>query len=353
MILAYSCDGFTGEILDRLPISDASGERLLSAGGSGTVTVPFDGTWSKAALRDMIDPWRRIIVIERDGKVEYGGYVIARSATLGGAEVKVTLQDAWALFARRGGWDRAHPYTAAWSTTVTGVLGEQAWQAIHRARNTGGLLDRTRFPVTRVSVGGGDVVTRKILGYHFEMVADLLTGLMDEGLDIYLQPRWVGDRFDWGFRAGPAWSSGVTREFAASVADPMITDLAEADDAARLTTNAARLGEGSEVDILARSRVAADTPYPILDRITAVKRVSDPLQLDQQALGDLALYGAPTLQWDFRVLASEGIDVGDTVRIHVSGDPWIADGWSTRRVVKISTDLTEFVKVGVQPVGGA
>ena len=53
------------------------------------------------------------------------------------------------------------------------------------------------------------------------------------------------------------------------------------------------------------------------------------------------------------MLASEPVDVGDTLRLHFDGDPRIADGWYTRRVVKITGDLSGKKQVSVQPTGGA
>lgn len=353
MVLAHVCDGFTGEVVDRVPVADFRWSRLLSAGGDGRVTIPLDGSLSRAALRDHLTPWRRILVLERHGRVEFGGYVLGHRYVLGGSAVEVTLRDVWKLWARRGSWDRAPAVTAKWSGVVPGTLGVQAWSAVHRGRNTGGVLNLTRFPVSLISTGGGASVTRYYYGYHFEMITDTLSGLMDEGLDIYVQPRWLSGSFDWGFRCGPAWTSGVVREFTASTAVPGVVELTVGADAERVTNNATRLGEGSEVDMLGRSRQNFSSPYPVLDRVTSAKTVSDPAQLDQQALGDLSLYAEPTEQWDFKVRASEQIDIGDTVRINVSGDPWIPDGWHERRVVKVSGDLGEFVSIGVQPVGGA
>ena len=350
---AYSCDAFTGEVIDRLPMKDCSWSRLLSAGGEGSLTVPLDGTWTQVQLSSLVDEWRRIIVLERDGVPEYGGFVLGHGYTLEGSALTLKLKDAWTLFGRRGAWDRAHPYTPQWSASVTGTRGFQAWAAVNRGRNTGAVLDKTRFPVSLVASGGGASVTRKYFGYHLEMISDVHAALLEEGLDIYMRPRWVSGRFDWGFYAGPSWESGTIREFAPTAADPKVANLTESVEADRVTNNAARIGEGSEVDMLGRSRQNFASPYPVLDRVTASKTVSDVTQLEQQALSDLATFGEPTRQWDFDVLASEQIDVGDTVHLHISGDPVIADGRHTRRVVKVSGGLSDFVSIGVQPVGGA
>ena len=351
-MVAWSCDAITGQKIDVFPVSAASYNRLLSAGGEGSVTIPIRAEHTRAERRAAFSRWERIIVLEDDGQIRYGGYAIGGERQIGAGTFEVKLQDAWTMFQRRGGWDRAAPITAQWSASVSGTRGVQAWRAIERGTVSGG-QEKTRMPLSLVSSGGGSSVTRKYFGYNFEYISDVLSGLLDEGLDIYLEPRWVNDRFDWGFRAGMAWGSGNVHEFAPLAAQPRITNLRETDDGARVTNNAGRLGEGSEVDMLGRSRQNFDSPYPILDRITPAKTISDPLQLEQMALADLALYGSPTVQWDLEVLASEGVDVGDTIYLPIFGDPWIEDGRHERRVVKVSGTTGPFVTVGMQPVGGA
>lgn len=352
MLQLWSCDAFTGEKLGVLPVSDMSWERLLSARGNGRATIPLDGSHSRADLNDLLLPWRRILALDRDGRVEYGGYVLGGDYSQAKYTRQVVLRDIWRMFNRRGGWDRNHPYTAAWSTTVTGVRGEHGWQAINRGRNTG-VLNRTRFPVTRAEVGGGEVVTHKVKGHLLEYISDILTNLMDEGLDVYMQPRWLNGSFDWAYRAGMKWQSGHEFDLTVTTQDPDVIEFTEDIDADRVATNAGRLGEGSEVDMLARSRFNDDSPFPVLDLMTPSKTVSDALQLDSMALADLDLYGSPTVQRNFQVRASEGIDVGDTTWLHFDGDPVISDGWQRCRVVKVNGDLGEFVKIGVQPTGGA
>jgi hypothetical protein len=120
-----------------------------------------------------------------------------------------------------------------------------------------------------------------------------------------------------------------------------------------VTNNARYVGEGSEVDMLVRSNRNVESPYPLLDRITDKKNISNVNQLAALAGQDLVAYAQPTFQWNFKVAADTPIDVGDTVRLWFDGDPWIEDGYHDRRVVKISGDLSEQMTVSVQPTGGA
>lgn len=354
---AYSCDAITGAVIDRIPFSAFSYERLLSAGGSGAATVPLDGTFAKAQLKSLLQPLSRMLVLERDGVVEYMGTIAHPPRYVRGQQsVNVQCEDLWARFARRGGWNHSAPNVEAWEATVAGNLATQADAVIRRGRDVGPALPPMAMPITLPGGYPGPSVSRTYYGYHLEYVGDVLADLLAEGLDIYFKPRWVGSgSADWLFNAGPAWSSGVTREFFVTADLSDVTGFSESGDASRVTNNARFVGEGSEQDMLVRSDRNVSSPYPLLDRITQAKNVSDVNHLSAMADQDLVTYGAPTMQWEFSVLGDSLVDVGDTVRLHFDGDPWIDDGWHTRRVVKVSTTLPgpDVKTISVQPTGGA
>lgn len=354
MLQAFSCDAFTGAIVDEVPVSDFTWNRLMSARGDGSAAIPLDGSFSKAALRDLLMHWGRILRLDRDGKTEYGGYILGRPYQRGASSIGVTLGDLWALTARRGGWDHSAPNVEKWKTTITGSLAHQAAQALRRGRDTGPALPDMRIPVT-IPGFEGPSVTRTYYGYNVETVGDIWADLLAEGLDIYLEPRNLsssnGD-FDWYMHADIGMVGGVEHEFYVT-ADDAVTGFSESSDAARVTNNARYVGEGSEVDMLVRSNRNIASPYPLLDRTTDRKNISNPAQLSALSARDLVTFEHPTFQWDFKLLAETGVEVGDTVRLHFDGDPWIADGWHERRVVKVSGDLSEQITVSVQPTGGA
>lgn len=352
MLQAFSCDAFTGQIVDEVPVSAFSWGRLLSARGDGSVSIPLDGSFSKLALRDLLLHWGRILRLDRDGVTQYGGYVIGRPYERGSSTVGVQLGDLWALTARRGAWDHSAPNVEAWKETVTGPLAYQAAAALIRGRDTGPPVPDMRIPVT-IPAFSGTAVTRTYYGYDLDMVGDVHADLLDEGLDIYYQPRNIGNGdFDWLMRAGKGWSSGVNREFHVT-SDDVVTSFVEASDGARITNNARYVGEGSEVDMLVRSNRNLSSPYPLLDRVTDRKNVKNLAQLSALADQDLAAFEFQTTQWDFKVTADTPIDVGDTVRLWFDGDPWIADGYHDRRVVKVMGDLSDQITVSCQSTGGA
>lgn len=355
MFQAYVCDAFTGVVLDRVAVSAFTWERLLSAGGSGRVTIPIDGTYTKAQLQTLTKHWSTIWALESDRGVEYMGYVVGSAYKRGSHSLDLTLTDLWGLLGRRGAWDHSAPHVEKWSVTQITSLAQHAANALVRGRDTGPALPKMSIPVTIPGMGSvGPAVKRTFYGYHMQTIDEVFQDLMAEGLDVFFEPRWItSGQADWLMRAGPAWASGKTLEFMVTAPFSEVNEFSEALDGARITNNARYVGEGSEQDMLVRSNRNASSPYPLLDRTTSAKQIDDVAALSRMASNDLALYSSPTSQWDFSVPISEGVQVGDTVRLLFDGDPWIGDGWHTRRVVKISGGMESFVRVGVQPTGGA
>lgn len=350
--LVHVCNAFTGVRVDGFKVSSFSWESLLSARGNANVTIPLTEKQDKDFLRPYLEPWQYLIALERDGVVKYGGYVIPGSYTRGVSSVSVELGDFWAMLGRRIMTAPGVTNIEKWSTTLTGprALHAATLVALNRDRAS---TPASTFPMTIPGGWTGESVTRPYRGYEMTYVHDKLSSLMDEGLDILFKPRWVGGVFGWLMQGGDAWVTGVTRELNVTADESDVTEFSERTDGARITNNADRVGEGSEVDLLVRSWPDVSSTLPLLERITMSKSVSDVNQLSALALQDLATYRTATVQWDFKVTAGTEIEVGDTVRMIFDGDLWIPDGIYTRRVVKIAGDMSDQISVSVQPTGGA
>lgn len=353
-ILTHICDGITGARIDTVPASAFSYGRLLSAGDSGSqAMIPLDGSYGKTALKALLQPWRYMLALERDGQLDYSGYILGRPYKRGPQQVGVELGDLWSLLFNRLAVDHSVGQAVLWSQTVTGNRATHANQALVWARDSYTGSPDASFPLTIPGVAGGTSVSRTYYGYHLTPVTDMLRDLMDEGLDIYFRPLWAGDAAGWVTHAGDAWSSGNVREFSATADESPVLSFSESLDGRRMRNNSIRVGEGSEVDMLSISNIDMTSPLPLLERVTQSKTVTSASQLSVLAGQDLVTFGEPTVQWDFQVSADTEIDVGDTVRLHFDDDPWIDDGWHTRRVVKVSGDMSEVKTIGVQAVGGA
>lgn len=355
-LLTHVCDGITGDRVDTIPASARAYSRLLSAGDSGSqATIPLDGSFGKTALKALLQPWRYMLGFERDGAIEYMGYIHGRGYSRGTSAATVALGDLWSLMNARLAVDHSAPHVEEWSQTVVGVLGVHLNAALVWARDSyAGLPDAT-FPLTIPGVPVlGPSVTRTYYGYHLPTVTDHLNELMEQGLDVYFLPGW-GDpgKVGWLTMSGLPYGSGVTREFSVTADQSPVTGFSEAVDGIRMMNNSIRVGEGSEVDMLTISNLDTLSPLPLLERVTQSKTVISTSQLSMMAGQDLVTFGQPTVQWDLKVTADTPVEVGDTLRLHFDGDPWIDDGFYTRRVVKISGDMSDTKTVGVQPAGGA
>lgn len=345
---ATVCDGFTGARLDEVPVSEFSWSRLRSAGDSGSsCTIPLDGSFTGAELRSLLTPWRNLIVLESDRGVEYIGYVHPFSYTVGSGQIVVPLSDWWSLAYRRGGWDHNAEHVELWSTSSSASLARHAVNAVERG-STGPSAPRMDWPVTTLSTSGSSV-DRTVWGYYHQTVGEMLEELMGEGLDIYMRPRWASSgAANWVMEVGPNWGTGTLREFVVTAERSEVTDASWRGDDSQLTNNARFVGEGSEQDMLVRSNRNLSSDYPLLDRVTMAKNVSDTSQLTALANQDLVAFAEPTGQWDFSVLTSTAVDVGDTVRLWFAGDPIIPDGSVDYLVVGIKGDLGEKKTVIVQ-----
>lgn len=353
-ILTHVCDGITGARIDTVPAEAFAYSRLLSAGDSGSkALIPLDGSFGKAALKALLQPWRYMLALERDGALDYSGYIVGRPYSKGPSRVGVELADLWALLGNRLAVDHSFPQAVLWSQAVTGSRAAHANQAFIWARDSYTGSPDASFPLTIPAPSGGASISRTYYGYHLTPVPDFLKDLMDEGLDIYLRPEWSSPGVaGWWAHAADAWSSGLTRDFSVTAEGSEVTEFSETVDGRRMLNNSIRVGEGSEVDMLAISNLDTGSPLPLLERVSQSKTATTASQLSIMAGQDLVTFGTPTVQWDFKVAADTVIDVGDLVRMHFDGDPWMDDGYFTRRVVKISGDLSDKKTVGVQPTGG-
>lgn len=349
----HVCDPITGFRVDGFEVSGFSWETLLSARGNASITVPLTDTQNRDTLGSYLDPWRYIIALERDGVIKYGGYIIPGSYTRGVSAVSFTLGDFWAMLGRRIMTAPGVGDIAKWSDTIVGSRAHHAYTLLQWNRDRG-TVPVSGFPVTTPGTAPGASVTRTYYGYEMTYLAGKYASLMEEGLDIFFEPSWLSlGQFGWTMRAGDTWGTGVVREFTVTADGSEVMGFSESIDGARVTNNADRVGEGSEQDLLVRSIANPLSPLPLLERITMSKTVSSVTQLFDLVTQDLAQFGSPTVQWDFKLHADTSVNVGDTIRLIFAGDPWIPDGIYNRRVVKVNGDMTDQINVSVQPTGGA
>lgn len=353
----HVCHGITGARIETVKAHAFPYSELLSAGGDATVSIPLDGSFTPAQLDSLFEEWKHIIVLESDGGVEFGGYITGEPLySDGSSTLQLKLVDVWGMLGRRLAVDHAAPHVEEWSYTLNNNLSAHVNYVLLWARAdsyTGTPLSPIPLVIPGVPAGG-TYLTATYYGYHLNYADEAIEKLLDAGVDVYFQPTWVTPGvFSWITRVGEGWSTGVMHEF--SVTSPMsqIVGFEQRKDGSRVTNNAIRVGEGSEVDMLAISNLNMSSELPLLERVTLSKDVTSESQLSVLAGQDLVTYGSATVQWDLEILASARVRVGDTLRLHFHDHPRIADGWYERRVVKRRAGMIHVDSVSVQPTGGA
>ncbi|MEW2459812.1 hypothetical protein [Microbacterium sp. K41] len=349
------CSGITGDRIESVQAQAFPHGKLLSASGEATVSIHLDGKMSPTQIDSLFEEWKHIIVLERDGEVKYGGYITSEPLYTDDSSIlQLKLVDVWGLLERRFAVDHSEPHVEKWSQTVTGNRATHLNQILIWARDSYTGTPAAYFPITIPGVSGGEIVTRTYYGYHLNYVDEAIGKLLDEGLDVYFEPTWVAPgRFGWITHAGDAWTSGVTREFSVTAPQSQVVRFEQRRDGSRVTNNASRVGEGSEVDMLTISNLDMSSELPLLERVTVSKEVTSASQLSIMAGEDLVTYRSATVQWDLEILSTAGVNIGDTLLLHFFGHRRVADGWHSRRVVKVQAGMGNIDTISVQPTGGA
>lgn len=348
---AYSIVSVTGAILDRVPASDLSWARALSAGADGSITVPRDEIKvSDAAFDDLFAHWKRTIVLEHDGVVRFAGLINAEPE-ISGRSVTFGLTDLWGLWSRRGAWDHNAPSIAGWTQTYSGLsLRTLAKRAVQRG-TTGPSAPPIALPITlEADVSGSH--ERSYFGYHMETVADVLDDLALEGVKIDFAGRWLSGAFDWEMRTDP--TPTIHEWHVTAALGGGVSKFSRNADGAKMTNNSIFVGEGAEVEMLVRNQADESSDLPLLERIDARKYVTDVNQLQNLANEGAVVYGPPTDAWSFEVMIDgdpkiSAVKLGDTARLWFSGHWRIPDGMYDRRITKIEGSLGNKATITVQP----
>jgi len=345
-VQAYSVDTVTGDVIDRIQVSDFPYARALSAGANGSCTIPLNHEYSDAAFANLIAHWKRTIVLERDGVVRFAG-TVSGQPVYGASTVKLQLTDLWGLLARRGAWDLNAANVEDWSITYTDMSLETLVKRAVQRGTTGPAMPAAGIPLTLPADIPG-TLTRTYYGYHLQLVADVLDDLALEGVRIDFEPRWLDGKLDHELRTNP---TSTLHEWHVNAPAGGVTNFRRNADGAKMTNNSIFVGEGSEADMLVRSQADLTSDLPRLDRVDARKYITDPAQLAALAAEGSIVYGPATDAWSFDLVASEavGVRLNDTARLWFAGDARIPDGSYDRRITRIEGSLGDTVTVTVQP----
>lgn len=352
--VVWSVNTMTGAREGILPVNAGDWARDLNASGTVRASFPVGDAGSVGMPgRYLSEPISRTLVFEWNGTPIAAGIVWVREYDKASSMVTLTCSDPWSIFGKRlvAAYSSAgvQGTSVGWSNLS---LSTQVKRAIEQA--TAGAM--FGLPILLPADVAG-TVTQTYKGYHFPMLKDVITDLMNTqyGPDIDFLPEWAPDgKFRWRLLAGeptPAllvWNLTAEKDGAHS--------LKVTEDGNNVVNHVLATGQGTEVDMLVRSAISGASPYPALVKVANFSQEADGAKLQARADAELAASLVPVEQWSFSVVTGSEYDVtqlrpGVGVRAFVQGDPWISDGRYDLLLVGYSGSLGPDVKLQFQPLG--
>lgn len=357
----WSVDTITGQKLNMLPCKSFGGERKLNSKGAGSAEIVLTRKLvDELDVKGLTAPVDRTLVLERKAGTSYvpvyAGPVWSQTFNRDTSTLSLHHEDIWSILSKRFIVDSHTAATAATPVQIWDVtLATLAKLLVQRATDGG-----ARFVLPIFYPGNvAGTESRTLHGYHLPNALEQLQEVMDApgGPDVDFAPRWsaggtleyvmrVGDlttgSFEWNTASGRTGASGI-----------QVTT-----DAVGRASHVWATGEGSEKNRLLRT--AEGGAGVALEQQADFAKETDLTLLQNNANSARDAAVAPVEQWGFNILAGGNkpgdptvtdLELGGTTRLHFSRDLWIPDGWHEQRLIGYSVDLSDQVKLQVQPLG--
>lgn len=349
----WSCDTRTGKKQACIPVTSFPWGVAMNTGSSGSATVLLNESRTQGfewwSLLDMV---RRTLVIEWDGHPVYAGIIWSTDYDYDAKRLTVQHADLWSILSRR------ILFTTGLSTVAKQKLelaNKSLWD-LARGVVEAGTAGAYSLPIFMQGTTGG---TRKRTWYGYEMplVADELEAIMNTagGPDVVFTPRWSddGSSLEYLMWDGIEPTGVIPVNLAAN--DKQLFNVRIRRDASKLATVMVGFGEGSEEDIDTYVSSPGSMGYPHLVAEAAFPKEKDLNVLRDRVDAAHFAVMAPTEQWSASMHASSAFTVtmlkaGRLVEVYSKGDPLIIDGYQRLRIIQYSGDLSETVKLELQPV---
>lgn len=330
--------------------------RMLNTFGTNQSTfVMTDERNGGLKWGDLSQPWRYTLVQSWKGAAIYAGVILVEKADLVKNTITLTHADIRTIFSRRttlgangyGGVDGGRDVIANLTLDSIGA----------RVIQDGMTGPKPNYPLPIVLPAPvASNFTRVYRDWNFPFVDQILDDLQDylAGPDTEFAPEWNAGKLRWVFRSG--YLSGPTVDFYMNVPKPGLFDVSVTVDAQKQVTEVYAVGEGAEEKMKVAYAAVSSSTLPALVTVQQHKDINDDAQLQGQADGYLNTYKAPTVQWDASMMADGQPQVSDLVlgaslRMYFE-DHWRAtDGWHTVRLIGMTGDHTNKVKLQLQSTG--
>jgi hypothetical protein len=321
----------TGAILDELPLSGVSFDKRLNDTGSLRAQLRVDDPGIRErGLRQLTEPGRTALYVERDGALLWGGIVWTTRYSAGGGTLEIGASDFLSYFEHR----RVLAYPVNTTAVIPATnLDQMAIAAglIEQAQgHPGGDIDLE----VRGATDSGVLRTVSYQPGELKQVADALRDLAnaDRGFDFSVDVEYATDGRPRRFlrlgypRLGQAgapyvWEYGVN-----------LIDFTWPRDAASMATRMFAQGTSETGEPLLR--FAEDTAayaqgWPLLEDAASQLDTKNTTLIDAQARGELAVRNRPVVLPELTVRADLDpliglYSVGDDVRVVIE-DPFFAD----------------------------
>lgn len=370
----YVVETITGTVVQELPFAAAPSFDIgINTAGAGTVPVPLGGTgMDKMDLDPVTSPWRFSLAVAWRNNLLQAGPIPDENFTDSGNTTQVTFNGIWALFAKRivfpTSWRSGNPATTAADVSYTNMtLGQIARQLIKDSvgRPDGAVpivFDLDDLPGTN---------TRNYFGYEMNLVSDMLANLtgVDQGPEIEFRPQWTSTgQIQWLMRVGSprlgqigspwVWDSGERGA---------LRSLDYQRNGSAIAGNWYARGAGEKYGSVighATDSTLLGARFPLLEAVDGNHTdVTVQSTADSWATALMNTFHWPTHTFT-AIVSISGIDknydqtgspsvdqiaVGDTAKFVIRDHTRIPDGDYTMRIIGISSNSADSVKLTLQP----
>ncbi len=306
---------------------------------------------SRATNRSLFQKWQRTIVQRWNGAPVYAGLISDTSYDRDTGMLSVKHTDLRTVLSKRMLFG-VGSYNPAGTVVCTSLSRRGIARRLLYLGFVYPFSAAWPLPVNLPAEESGSI-NRTFYYYDFQTVDQLLTDLQGEssGPDVELQPKYTSGVLSWDALIGSPYLSGPSYDMHLAGDLPPV-GVTVAENGQKQATGVFALGRGSEQDM----RVGSDA-LPVsagLSKDFAVphKDVDDVARLNSLASADVAALSSPTVQWSMRVntsVVSPGtLRVGSTVRTFSQGDEWIADGWTSHRVIGFDGDFSDWLTLDLE-----
>lgn len=367
MWTAYLFKMTTGEIGPRLNFEKMTWAIELN----GTESMSFDLRKSdlpKVDLSYWLSPWWAGVVLLWDNVPLVAGPIITRPSESSGT-VSLGCGGIRSILAKRLVVDEQENWDTLSKTVVSykGLsLGTIAKKVVQKAQEKASGSLPISYPMADQTAADDADHERNFRGFNLQNITcdDILTKLSNviNGPDIMFKPRLINANhltFDmwYGTETQPRLAQSQMKVWDTTPVNGEVSGMSTIVTGTYQTGRVFSAGAGQDEGLLIKvetDTVSLQKGYPLLETTINEGNSENPVTVRNHALGELGANNAPLMEVQLTVRADSEIPVGgfwpgDLVEVIASGWLSVRDGTTQMRLLAMSGDETNNVKVNLQP----